>query len=1610
MINIDSAHPKILQQLLDSAKKGLSPKQLALLTPFIEQYYAYTSLDDVITRPIKTLFGAILSHWELMYQRQPGERKCRIFNPTLATDGWETSHTVIQYILNDQPFLVDTLTTEINRQGLTVHFMVHLGGLKLLRNAAGTITKVLSFESSHPKAISEAPIYIEIDKQTNPAVLEKLGHDLDAVLNDAQIVVKDWKKMQSEVHQTLADIEKNPPPTSQDEIVESKNFLYWLLDNHFTFLGFRAYSTVGQGEKKGLKIIPDSGLGVLSTTPKSKTIRYYADLPLEARKLAESSQLIELAKTNTLSTVHGRRYTDFVSVKRFNKQGAIVGERWFVGLYTSSVYTESPRTIPLVRLKVSAVLKRSGLPENGHAYKTLTHILESLPRDDLFHANFDELSALGMGILQLQDRRCVRLFARKDVFGRFISCLVYVPRDDFSMELCSHMQEILLASFYGLEISYSTHFFDAILARIHFTIRIDPKTLHIYNLKEIENKLIQVALSWKDLLHEYLTYTFGEERGNSLAIIYSYAFPASYKEVYSSQEAVSDIAHMERLSEKNNLEMNLYRSASLPGTMVRMKLFHLKETVPLSDVIPILETMGLRVIGEQPFQINPRNQKTIWINDFLMQLPGYSVFELSQNREHLQEAFKKIWYGESEDDGFNALVISANLHWRKITVLRAYAKYLKQIESTFSQDYMEQAIAGNSKVANLLIQLFYARFDPALAGKGQETQLSELENNFSKSLDNVANLDQDRILRMFWNLIQATVRTNYFQQAVGTAHYKPYLAFKFNPQLIHNLPFPHPEHEIFVYSHEFEGLHLRANNVARGGIRWSDRREDFRREVLGLMKAQQVKNAIIVPAGAKGGFVTKLVPADCNRETLLSIGICCYQNFMRGLLDLTDNLLDKKVIAPADTVCHDPPDPYLVVAADKGTASFSDIANAISKEYHFWLGDAFASGGSTGYDHKKIGITARGAWESVKQHFQDLGKDINEHPFTVIGIGDMAGDVFGNGLLQSKQIKLIAAFNNVHIFLDPDPDPTISFAERNRLFSLPRSTWEDYSLEFISTGGGVFARTLKSIKLSPEIKTRLDIKKDQLSPNELIQALLTAPVDLLWNGGIGTFVKASKESHGDVGDRTNDAIRVNADELNCLVVAEGGNLGFTQLARIEYELCGGRINTDFIDNSGGVDCSDHEVNIKILLDHIVSTGSLTELRRNRLLAQMTDNVAQLVIHNNYRQVRAISIATAQSIDYLNLYTRFLKDYSKQGKIDRSLEFLPDDDALMARKAAGKGLTRPEIAVLQAYSKIILKAELAHSELPEDPYIFKYIQLAFPKLLRQRYAAAMEHHRLRTQIIATQLSNLLITDMGVTFAYQMYDETRASAVDITRAYIISREAFGLQQYWDDMESLSIPGPLMNEITLVVVRLIRRSVRWFLRNPPKAKDIQNVIERFSQGINQIQKKLPELLTDAEKYAIEEQAETLQESGVPAKMAYRIAITGIMTSALNIIESATPHHLNLYEVATIYFALIDQLGLGEFRELIDNYPTDTHSMVLARSASKGDLDWIQRRLTLAISKFPTKTKDPQKKLALWLEAHQALVERWQVLFTEMKASTSFEYSMLTVAINQLLALAGS
>jgi len=1057
-----------------------------------------------------------------------------------------------------------------------------------------------------------------------------------------------------------------------------------------------------------------------------------------------------VGKTNMVSTVHRPANSDLIAIMEFSKNKELIGAHCFIGLYTASAYNHSPQTIPFLRLKLKKIMAKANFPIDSHDGKALLNILENFPRDDLFQGTIDELYDIALGVLYLQERQKIKLFILKDTFSHHLSCQVFIPKERFNSQLREKIQYIIEKAVKGTVIDFHTRFSESILARLHFTIKIIPHARLELDVKAIESEIIEAARSWDDHLKEAVIEHYGEEMGNILLMRYQNAFPADYQEKFIARTAVHDIEHMQSLSKTNTLAMSFYRPLDEAPGIIRFKLFHIGvASIPLSDVMPMFENMGLRILGQRPHEIKTIDFKVTLINDFEMVHESGQELNVDEVKDVFQEAFYHIWHGNAENDGFNKLVLNAGLHWREIMVLRAYAKYLWQLGFSFSQNYIEQTLANHPQIARQLIELFVLRFNPKVKINTKHTSANALKRQIKKNLELVDDLNEDRIIRRFMDLIMATIRTNYFQRDMQNQE-KSYLAFKLDSAIIPDIPLPKPLCEIFVYSPQMEGIHLRGAKVARGGIRWSDRKEDFRTEILGLMKAQQVKNAVIVPLGAKGGFVCKKVPKDASRETILAEGISCYQILIRGLLDLTDNIVENQIEMPRDVVCYDIEDPYLVVAADKGTASFSDIANQLSLEYGFWLGDAFASGGSTGYDHKKMGITARGAWESVKRHFRELGIDIRTQDFTVIGIGDMAGDVFGNGMLLSSHIKLVAAFNHMHIFLDPNPHPESSFRERERLFHLPNSSWMDYNKEILSPGGGIYPRSAKTIPLTPQVQAALGVMVDAMAPNDLIRAILQAPVDLLFNGGIGTYVKAKNEYDSQVGDRANDALRVNGENLRCKVVAEGGNLGFTQLGRIEYALSGGRINTDAIDNSGGVDCSDHEVNIKILFNNLVAKGDMTYKQRNELLVQMTQEVADLVLKNNDSQTGALSLFLYHIEDSLDMLSRLMHYLEENANLDRRLEFLPDSEALQERKIRKQGLTRSELAILFAYTKIDLKQSLLASDLPEDPFVCKMLNTAFPTVVGKQFAQALSTHYLKREIIVMQVANQLIHQMGINF--------------------------------------------------------------------------------------------------------------------------------------------------------------------------------------------------------------------------------------------------------------------
>lgn len=1578
--------------------------QYVLFSRFIRLFYSHASESDLRHRSIPELFGMVNSHWMLVCRQQKlGQPHIHVFNPDLERDGWHTTHTVVEVMMKDMPFIVDSTRMEISRLGFTVHLMIHMGGMRVCRDAKGAVIDVDSYDVTQPSCEEiESPVYMEIDRQTDPEVLSMIKENLNRVLTDVQTVVEDWKLMQSRVIESIQALSQPQTMLPAEEVEESVAFLQWLLDGQFTFLGVRDYEVVGEGDTLAMRLISRSGLGVLRNETHSKVIREFSEMPDLARELMLSTkELLVISKTNTVSTVHRPVYTDYVGIKKFNQEGRLIGERRIIGLYTSTAYSSHPKQIPFLRHKVTSVLERSNFPPKSHAGKDLMHILETFPRDDLFQASVDELYRIAIGILNLQDRRKIGVFVREDVYARYLSCLVFVPRDNFNSQLIMRVQDVLMETFQGVESNYSTYFYTPVLTRIHYIIRVASKKKIRFKIDELQARLIEVSKSWQDGFNESVLDYFGEERGNRIVNRYHGAFSAGYREAFSPMHALSDIEHIEALSSSHILGMSLYRPLCATQQEIKFKLFRYEETVPLSDALPILENMGLRVIEEQPYQLVFKDGRQLWINDFSMMIPRQNSFEIDTVRSIFQEAFNHIWLGDAEDDLLNALVLDAQLNWQEIAILRAYTKYLRQTGFTYSPQYVAETFLKYPLIAKSFVQLFHQRFDPQL--QNSENTAEQIEVVINQKIEDVILLDEDRIFRQILAVIKATLRTNFYQVD------KVNMSFKLSPSKIPEMPLPLPMFEIFVYSPRFEGIHLRSAKVARGGLRWSDRREDFRTEVLGLMKAQQVKNAVIVPAGAKGGFVPKNLPVNGSRDEIMAEAIACYKGFIQALLDITDNLNGLDIIRPKNTVCYDEADPYLVVAADKGTATFSDIANQIALDNNFWLGDAFASGGSAGYDHKKMGITARGAWVSAERHFQGLNINVDNAEITVVGIGDLSGDVFGNGVLLSSHLKLVAAFNHMHIFLDPNPNTQVSFEERQRIFALPRSTWGDYNLALISEGGGIYSRSAKFIPITEEVKKLLDIVDDRLAPTDLIRAILKAPVDMIWNGGIGTYVKATEENHIAVGDRANDAVRVNGADLRSRVVVEGGNLGCTQLGRIEYALLGGLMNTDFIDNSGGVDCSDHEVNIKILLNAIMESGDLTLKQRNQLLVSMTDEISSLVLQNNYHQNQAVSFLSQLSPKHMSLYIRYLDVQEQLGRINRELEYLPDTKTMQERRANGLGLTRPEIAVLFSYSKIILKEDILQSDLLTDPALKDFMKNAFPTILRKKYGDEIFNHRLHKEILATQLSNHLVSHMGITFVYQMADETGASVSAIVRAFIVAHEIFHVADMYADIEALDYRVEMCLQYQMLdeVIRLVRRATRWLLRNWREQISIPKMIAHFEPHIKGLYKRLPKLLLGSDKEDVDARRDQLIADKVPEEIATRIASVRSMVHALNIIDAANAHSVDVYQVAQIYFTLVDRLDLHWFRDKINDHPVTHRWSVLAKAAFKSDLDLIQRQLTASVIGFDVSAKSTMQRVNAWLDLHSELVARWRLILTDLRSEEVTDFSIVSVAIRELFDL---
>lgn len=1605
----DAPTSVLLENVLSLIHQKLPKKSASLVECFVAKFYGNMASTDLHDRNDSDLYGAALSLWNALNQRTSTSPYIRVYNPELTRHGWQSPHTIVEIILQDSPFLVDSIRMALKRRGITAHMMLHQP-LHLIRGNEGKISAILDLDNSAEQTSVETAFLIEIDHLTSEEQMEGLTAELNSVAGEVALAVGDWQPMLARLNEIIDELPKRKNPVGQAEVDSCVAFLKWVAAHNFTLMGYRRYDVKAvEGDHE---ILPqaDSSLGLMKNSIKEVGQRL-GNMPASARHAALSSDLLILTKSNSKSRVHRPAYVDYIGIKRFDEHGKVVGEDRFIGLYASSIYNTSATQIPLISHRLEHIMAASGHEKGSHAYKALLNVLETYPRDELIQAREEELLATGLGVLEMQERDMLRLFVRRDVYGRFFSCMVYVTKERYNTALRVKTQQILQKYFGSSEeVEFNVYFTEGVLARTHYIVRVNNNNVDV-DVNEVQNNLIEAARSWDDRLDSVLLSHYGEARGNELRRRFSTAFPRAYKEDVLPGSAVADIMELDNLSEANPLGMLFYRAQEEENDRrVRLKLFHRTEPIHLSDVLPMLENMGLRVIGETPYQVRTPAGDIFWILDFSMLLHGEQPFDLEQSQQRFQQAFAAIWNKQLEDDGFNRLVLGAGLTGRQVSVLRAYAKYMRQTGVSFSQSYIEETLTRYPDIAQLLFTLFEQRLDPA--GK-QDTKVpsqdakasAKLHEQLAAKLDQVANLDDDRIIRRYVEMIDATLRTNYYQLDKA-GNIKPYISFKLAPSSITDMPLPLPKFEIFVYSPRVEGVHLRWGKVARGGLRWSDRKEDFRTEVLGLVKAQQVKNTVIVPVGAKGGFYCKQMPAGAPRAVIQEEGKACYRLFIRGLLDVTDNIIGGEVIPPKSVVRHDEDDYYLVVAADKGTATFSDIANEISLEYGHWLGDAFASGGSVGYDHKKMGITARGAWESVKRHFREIGVNCQTTDFTCVGIGDMAGDVFGNGMLLSEHTQLVGAFNHMHIFIDPTPNAAKSFVERKRLFELPGSSWDDYNRELISQGGGIFLRSAKSIKLSPEIQTLLGTDKASMAPNELIKALLCLNVDLLWNGGIGTYVKSSRESDAEVGDRSNDVLRVNGRDLRARIVGEGGNLGFTQLGRVEYASQGGRINTDFTDNVGGVDCSDNEVNIKILLNQLVAAGDLTLKQRNQMLYEMTDDVAQIVITNAYRQSQSISVTSFRGAEQLKEQQRFIQGLEREGKLDRALEFLPSDEELSERMAAGQGLTRPELAVLVAYGKMVLKEQLNCPEVTDEPFLANMLVTSFPAKLQQQFGAALAQHPLRGEIIATRVANMLVNDMGLNFASRMKDETGASVAEVACCFAMAREVFGLNQLWRDIEGCDnlVGAETQLELMFYSRRIVRRATRWFLRARNRSWSINENIAFFRPAFETLGKHLYEVMDESEVAEHQQAVAALVAKQVPQAIARQVAHMSSLFSSLDLAQIAAEHKTDILRAANVYYRLGAKLDLHWFLDQINHQPVGNHWQAMARASFREDLDWQQRSLTSVVLEGCKDQGECATILADWISEHEQLLSRWTHMLADFKTTSTHEFAKFSVALREL------
>lgn len=1606
---------KLIKEIIDFASnKKNEDFDFGHFKNFVEIFYSQNQERDFDNYQVEELYNSALLGFKFFSEaRKKSELRVAIINPSKPTDGFKSHFTFLNIVNDDMPFLVDSVVAYLDKQGIRIKNIIHPICL-VTRDKKGILEKVSI--NSEKSVNQESLIQLHLEKITAEADIALLQENIRKILETVALVVADWqpmielaKKAQNQIGNAKKIVKK------PEDISEIKDFISWAIEGNFIFLGAKEFDIkeVKKGEYK-LEEVKGEEYGIFRSPYDHYRPEVLNSSFAEVCDSVANPYVIEILKSRYRSRIHRIANAERIRIQKVSADGKVIGEFRFIGLYTSSAYSHNPNSIPLIRDKIAQVIENSGFIKGSHNYKDLVSALESYPRDELFQISPEDLLKNSIGIVAICGRSQVRFFARKDKFNRFVSCLIFAPRDRSNSELREKIKSYVAEAYNGEIADSFVQITESNLTRLHLIIRTNKEIPDVNELK-VEKKIIEMTRVWSDDLRDAISSKFGEQEWVALYAKYKNAFSVSYVNRFDPKRAAIDISRIEECLEKNTVLFNLYKSSDLlPEDVTELKIYNPEKEISLSMIMPIFESFGFNVIQEHTYAITihtdekNRSQKKVWIHYFGLNLSKTGHKFSEKIKLNFESTISKIWQGEMQVGFLNRLVITAELSWKQVHLLRSYTKYLCQIGFRYSNSYVSDVLVKYRDVTRLLLDLFDAKFNPTLkiTQKERNAEIEKISVKIRESLGQIKDITDDTIARRFFDLINATLRTNYYQSS-KIGGFKGYLSHKFDCKKIPDLPLPLPHAEIFVFSSRVEAIHLRGGKVARGGLRWSDRFEDFRTEVLGLMKAQMTKNAVIVPVGSKGGFVVKTDTTGFNRDEIQKEGIECYKTFLRGILDITDNVVLGKIEHPQDAIIYDGIDPYLVVAADKGTATFSDIANSISAEYNFWLGDAFASGGSVGYDHKKMGITAKGGWISVMRHFREMGINTQTQDFTCAGIGDLAGDVFGNGMLLSKHIKLVAAFNHMHIFLDPNPDVNKSFDERQRMFNLPRSSWMDYDKSTISKGGDIFERSAKSIVISPEVKEVLAIEENELTPSELIKAILKAPVDLLWNGGIGTYVKATDESNLDVGDRANDALRINGCELRCKVIGEGGNLGFTQKGRIEYALNSGRINTDAMDNSAGVDCSDHEVNIKIALSAAMRENKITLEERNKILEAMTDEVSELVLNDNRLQTQAISIALSYGVLALGDQAQFLDKLEKSGLLNRKIEFLPSKKEIDKRQVDKIGLTRPELCVMLAYSKMDIYSSLLNSNLVKDEYFQHELLSYFPKLMQEKFSKELLSHQLKNEIIATQITNFVVNKSGITFVNQLCQNSGFGVVEVVRSFIIAFDSFRLRETWEEIEALDgkIDPKVQLQMFSAANKLLERSILWLLRNQSKG-NLSTIINRFRKIADELHSVLPKVLAEASKESFEKKINRYNLSGIDAKLSEKIASMDPIASTFDIAEISASSNIDLQTIAKIYFAVGTRFSLKWLRSNLANLAFDNYWQKLSSKTILEDLYSYQMRIAKRVVDFACDNKNSceANPLEEWIKTVDFLVDRFDNFIADIKSNPNPELSFFIVALNRL------